>query len=476
MPADEQPVEIGSVKISPELDFKQHVANASNYKYIKRLQQQGGESVTLQLTSSSTSLFELPADVLNLSRSRLTFSMLIPTPGAAVRATKMRLDYPPIRALHLKTATGKQLVEIPNFPEYWMMVKDHCCKAEKQDGPPGIGADIATAKLAGLCTFNNSAHQYVAGAGPTMVAETPCIGKVDSAGAIFLSPFLSNAHSGCQIVGGADTATMGLHCSLELGKIFHTILSADKNIYFPESLRLEIEWIEARKIMFGGTVLTDLTGAFDFPTATPISELALYVAVEQNRHNHDLIKTKVESSGLSMVVPYVHMVSNSIGAATSASVQARINAGFGSSLLRVYTAERLTSEANNLVKNFHNVAGALTTNFYHQLDSQRVEDVSIDEESGQGYIMQQNLNQGSLVQKKGLVEYYATCPAYCVDWSSCSKLVDAPIADLDMAGLPLNKEYLFTKVITKPAADTVSFFCIVTQKNLLVDARGIFIN
>lgn len=475
--------EVGEVKISKELNYKKMIGSGPAYRYTRLLQQSGGEEQKLLINSSSTSIFELPSDVMNLSKSKLMWVMNAPEENK--KSIKIRTNYPPIRRIVLKTRNGKTLVDIPNFPAFWVMVKDHC----NSELYGRIGSDsaadmkndalrIAAAKITGVCNFHNRTHD----GSSTITAAGSYNGKISADGTadttnaaiydteqILVSSILEDDDND----GDGD---ISVHCCLYLGDIFHTLFAIDKNLFFNESMNMEVEWLEGNKFVYTTTALNTVsTGAAAYTSTVNVSELALYLAIEQNDHNRNALMSKIASDGLHLMVPYVHVNSQNLGTGTSVSTQVKYNRGHGKSLLRVYTAERLTADEKNTQNIFYNVNGVLTSSFYHQINSKRYEDNDIDEKSFDAYHLQDYLNKGSLVAKLGPLEYYKKCPSYVVDFSACTSLVHSRSCDLDASGIDLSQEVLFNKVITKSATDSTSFFVAVCQKDLLVSNNGVSI-
>ena len=67
--------------IAPELDFASKKVSHGTYILNKIVQQSGLETVVLSNASFATSIFEIPPDVINLSKSILSFVLTPSAPG-----------------------------------------------------------------------------------------------------------------------------------------------------------------------------------------------------------------------------------------------------------------------------------------------------------------------------------------------------------------------------------------------------------
>lgn len=458
--------------LQPEVDYGKSKLQVSGgkYQYIRKLQQEGGETKTLS-TAHETSLFEIMPQVINLSKSKLMFEMKIA--ARALISHKVRVDYPPIERLRLTSrSTQEPLIDISNFREYWRMVVVKHMK--KLDGPVGVGPTSAVARLSGLCTFANSS---ATNATPfTLDAVSPYAGKMDHAGALVATGF--PIQDGQQIlVSSGVNAAVSIYCCLDLGKLVGTLCAGNFNFYDPSVMDLEITWARREQIYFdtdNAATIANETAAQD---DVSIIDLQLWLARETDPMVANAVKSRF-LAGYSFPFPQVKMYSQGLAAAsTSLAPNQKINNGRGARLLRVYTGERTTTEATINLQNWSNNAGAKVVSFHHEVNGVRVEAQDILESTRyDGFFMQRFVNAGSIVSELGVKEYYHTCPSYVLMFSNNNQLLKCHQLDFQHDGRSLAQEVLLTKDMTKAAIAITEFFCAVTQSELNVSATGVFIN
>ena len=74
-----------SMQFSEEHNYAKGISAHFNYKYLRIVPLgSGGQNPTLSLTSTTQTQFELPNNVINLSKSKLCFDVNIGTPGGTI--------------------------------------------------------------------------------------------------------------------------------------------------------------------------------------------------------------------------------------------------------------------------------------------------------------------------------------------------------------------------------------------------------
>ena len=68
-----------SMQFSDELVYSKSISAHGNYKYLRIVPLGSSQNPTLSVTSTTQTQFELPNNVMNLSLSKLTFDLMIPT-------------------------------------------------------------------------------------------------------------------------------------------------------------------------------------------------------------------------------------------------------------------------------------------------------------------------------------------------------------------------------------------------------------
>lgn len=488
-PIEQEPlVEQDRAKFSKALDYKAFVGNAPSYRYLRKTQQTGSETLSLPVASSTTAVFELPADIYNFSKSRLTFSLRVDFTGTTIF---YNMDFPPIERIVLKTRNGKELVDIREFRDYWMMVKDHQTPVHKLDGKGSYATDEGKARSFGLTTWNNACQAVVGlyNANPVDVDAKGSSGtglRQFNTGEYQLVGTVINTvqptHTANLVSDGSD---IFLHCCLNFDKLYDTLLSVDRNLPLVEACNLEVTFAPSQLWSFSSDAETTPAANPAIPTAeSAISKLALYLAVEQDDYNRTWTNAEVNrvhadgTMGISLAVPYVHVITQAIPAQTTASIQFKLNKGHGQRLLRIYSSQKVPDAKglNCVHSDFKDIETHTNSTIYHLLDSKRLEDEDLDETYSHSFYHMQPIMEGSLAHYNGARYFYSKCPSHVADWSACGKLINASEANLLISGKDLTKELLFNRVyrLRDNVAQT-AIFVVVTQKTLNIDPTGLYI-
>ena len=229
---------------------------------------------------------------------------------------------------------------------------------------------------------------------------------------------------------------------------------------------------------FEHTNVADLVGPASISQAgafvPTIANLALYMAIESNEGVRNSIMAKVTQGGLQMTIPYPTVYLQALGTNLSQSVNYKINRGHGQRLLRILSAENSLITADHWTNRclFNNFGGDLTQVFNTQLDSKRmqVEDLNVLTADDHKY----NKRWLRKTILANVEEYYSSMPVHIDDFSACEDLTEAPEKDLQVCGIDLSLERLWTKYIlnkTNTASQTVAV--IVCQKTITSDTNGV---
>ena len=112
-----------SMQFAEELVYSKSISAHGNYKYLRIVPLgSGGQNPVLSLTSTYQTQFELPNNVINLSKSKLCFDVNIATSGAGncnnIHGNALSL----IDRITLTSRSGTILVDIPNCHIFGNMV------------------------------------------------------------------------------------------------------------------------------------------------------------------------------------------------------------------------------------------------------------------------------------------------------------------------------------------------------------------
>ena len=317
------------VKRNETIEYRPSLVADSEYKMTRLVQQSGGSTVPIN-ASNNTATIELPSVAMNLAKSYLNFTITVPGNTNAGRYTHAYRDTPPISRLELFTRSGKYLMDISNFSNIYQAFGQRTKKVESFHG-----SDNAIVVKTGLNDMT--------------------VRKIRSA---------------VRPAGG--TAPLVVNFQIAGSELYNTILSLDKSVYFGEVLQLRITFQPKDAVGFWSTDADGGTPASATGNIT-LTGLNYYLAQEQNaRVVNDLVET-VSTSGMSLVVPFVHSYKTTATAADTA-VSIRLSRGHGQSLERIYTIPINGAEA--FATRYVADAGALVS-FYSLLNSRRLQEFDV---------------------------------------------------------------------------------------------------
>lgn len=488
-----------SVTYQPSINYEQKAASASYYSYTKVLQNNGGANVNLTATAATTSQFDLPAQVFNLSKSFLRFDIYLQQNGAVPNG--MLTKIPPIRRMTLMTRSGRTIVDIPNFQHFWQVTKNLIVKESEFENypPPGVGniLDGSVANGAantyfiaannGILLYNNPSHS-LSTTPPAVVSTThgatirngvPGVeAMVDN-----LSARRKNYVTESQFVTGSAFANANnsifAKCELRFGKIPFSFFQVDRDFFTTEALQLQVEWEGWNTWAFTRPAAADLVACVPTTATVGLINLELYMAIEMNEGIRQSVMAKVMSGGLAQVIPYTTFYQQQLGTNPAASVNLKINRGHGERLLRVISAENVLDLYGDQLAGrclFANLdpAEGLTQVYNTQLDSRRLQIQDLDVFKQDDYRFNYEKIKKTIL--RNVQEYYTNCPVHIDDWSACDDLTESGEKDLQECGLDLSAEKMWTKYIsTKSIHNSQMNVVIVCQKTLVSGPQGIMI-
>lgn len=556
----------------PEIDFRPKTYEHGSYRFNRLLPVQGPLSPSLSSTNVTVTTIELPAKVFNLAKSVLRFSMQVPaqanstTNGMWVHADTVAC----IDRLSLFTRSGVYLADLTNFNTFmkvtnkWTQSKDEL-KANDVGEMSAWGANPTnTTWTNGFQTANSppldlpqqlpfkkgiqninrtqlgaNTVNVRAGAAATLTSVAVGANIVVSAQnqAVQHSNYRKNGNQMPQAIGAtgtvetteqrylfsvgrANTQACGnnanfittLNYLIKFGQIPHSIFSMNKDLYFGETLILQINWAPTNRIAFQGTAwhIRAGSGADDGTTdlsvevhpastylgynnpndeATPIaadpaaavvsaapafspnqrfqlSNVECFLAVESNRALIETIVRQMSTAGLRLLVPYTIAGKYTSTPSTTQNVQQRINRAWGRTLLRVYHSVFNNVETEIHAYNNYNVGGTSTVqSFYSTLDNDRLQEVNLSCVTQDDYLFLQEMLKGTAIQSAA---HYQSGWTWVDDWTGASPS-EYRKTDNGECGLTLAQERLWQIYMTMAAANAFnhySFF--VTQKMLTI--------
>lgn len=457
--------------IAKELDYQKYAISHGSYQLTQLTQQTGGQTVTIA-NGGEESIFELSPKVFNYAHSILQWAS---TPTKGTHYNWMYADgISHIRQLQLYTRSGLFLVDLNDVGNYTNMTLRRETKAEEM---------LTYDKVAG-------GSGYFEGLAPCDSLDTanlrPGYAVATGSTTSYLEPLY-------MVVGGDNTDTPVMNYQIPLSRFKNTLLAIDKNMYFGgEMLYLRIVWNNPSKIYFNTTANDGTRAGSAVGTGVAISNLMLYMAVEQNPVIEQELKAKVNSGeGFNLLVPYVYQNKQTIQGSTQ-TITVKYNRAHGSKLLKIYWAPFNPAETNFSAYDHSNLTNAnppaqqgKITNFYTLINNIRTSQFNYNC-TGDDWMAQKLKLKGSCIFSSN--EYYFNY-VWVEDFTNNYSLVDKPLTPPEVNyidGLDLNTEIKYdiyaninSSVALPPSGSTPAvvglahYVYAVCQKTLVVNSSGI---
>lgn len=472
---------MGEVITDPAIDFRSRSYEHGTYRYNILKQVTGETFKTLGAAATVQSTFELPAKVFNMSKSTLEFDILPDSPADVLQvAAFYAKGIAPINRMSLFTRGGVYLADIVDFAKYTSAIALPSTPLAEYVGAPiaragqGNDDDANVAAAAALAAAAGTVKTVLVEPGHSMIvgAQTnlPTRPADGSNGQVLwqtlpgnYSPYALNTPYEPRVVYDQTYAdapnansTQALKFSFPLGAIPHSIFALNKDLFFGETLLLQITWSAFNDI---GRIRVRRTGADAGPLAgVELSNLSLYLAVEVNRVVAESV-IKAAQVGLRVLCPYVYHHEQALAAGANQSIQLRLNRSHGRSLLKVYHTPFMNDAAANY---FRHDARSLTS-IYTALDNERNQDMNINPSTLEHVPWLKDVLRGSALPDWG---------STLINWVWIDDFTGAPscewkTTDSVECGLDLTQERIWSVVQTLTAArSTHTFF--VTQKYLTI--------
>jgi hypothetical protein len=489
------------VSTAPEIDFKPKAYEHGTYRMNQLYQVTGGQSKTLQANAIETSTFELPTRVFNLSKSILSFRLdqtVYTALGAELLHPNLHAQgLPMIDRIALFTRGGIYVSDIVNFNYFTNIVAPVTTSMDKLVNAgraiPEVGitavATVANGVLPlGALAFNDSSepvtnllHPFT-GQNTTAVAFTQQVEPVagSGVGGIAARHKVEGSNQAYEpgIIGTEEPtrshrytyqgyaspltalATVAQIISqryqVKLGEIPDSIYAMNRDLFFGETMLLQIYWSPYSSIGWMTTGATMVESAV--ANVLTIQDLALYLACETNRGIVETITRSVMANGMRLTVPYVYTNRYTSPGGQAVSVQVRLNRGHGKSLLKVYNAvvkPQVAAYAKSML--YAHKSGIVTTvvpaasvastvvsplwdYIYSMLDNERLQEINMNVTNGIDFMYQRENLRGCVVDNRNKFMYNYV---WTDNWTGMP-LCQYEAADFTECGLDLQQERLYT--------------------------------
>lgn len=309
---------------SSELDYSQKVLNTSTPIY-RTVSPQNSTTITLSSVANlGPYTFIVPSSVFNFAKSRLNFTLSLPSAGTGNYTKVSNVALAPIsRITCYDASTSALLFDCNNFQEYNAVTNlpgtdftSFCTKAALYDVTAGTPIED---------NQKSNAFTSYTPSGVNLSARTPTTAPLT---------FLSSASTATAIT---------LNYSVPLSAIKCSIFSLDKLLYSPSNICIDIYWAPLNSYVTAGTDASDPSvGATGYSPATgsaTISNLNMSLCNEANLAICSSLISRVMSQGLVLgSVGYVTVLKQAISSSTSHNFQQQLTKGFGSKIKAICAA------------------------------------------------------------------------------------------------------------------------------------------
>lgn len=352
-------------------DYSTHGYQHSEYKMLKVAPISNGP-VNLANTSTIETPIDVPNEVYNLSRSYLTFTLTVP-PTANTYINFYNNFASVLKSLAFTQQGGTPLANI-DFLQNWLSI-----------------AAMYDTKFEDLLNKDKIEPQYLANS--LAQANQWVQARTDNGGAGNQAAFFTQSSQNFRepkymmqspLMAAANWV---LNLRLPFSKFQDTLLSVDKNLHFGKIMQIRPLWSETQKYMYTTPSAMDIvTGAANVSGVPTVSNLYLWLAVEQNIRMAEHTRNLFNSGKLVMQVPYVWSYRQPYNATIQQNYNVRLDGSNGQSLRKIVYAvfnnnETLASayDHSNLDSSvWPPVYGTKINSYNSYIDSIRLEDDIVD--------------------------------------------------------------------------------------------------
>lgn len=438
-----------------------------SYRIQRIIATDGSVAPTMSLTATTEQEFEIPAKVVNLSKSVLSFDVLVPAQGVAEFTKVHYLGACEIDRISLQTRGGTYLMDINHAGRVSKMLVPASTQFEDYltGGFHDSAATVAECGMVGKkFGFSNDVG------GNTALIVGGYTDKYIDAGAV-----LSNAETKQlmyqQVGTSATNAAIAYRVQLNLGDAFpHTICALNKDLYFGgEILRLKIHWNNSRSFLFTTDAADDTTNETALAVAHQLSNVYLHLAVENDPDIASAVVQNTLSNGVSLLMPYIHTRQQTTSASTSKSVTNKYNLGHGRRVQRIYTSG-FSPNAPLFVNNNDNAADTRITSYDTSIDGVKQMDYAWNQFNN--WLHTASMLKGSAVMNN---ELNAVNYVHIENFDSNRSTAWRKLDDEQVSrGVDLSQELLYGYDGTWTGADADEILQVaVCEKQLNISAQGI---
>lgn len=436
--------------MSSELDYK--VASDLPLQYSRQTLYPLNTITTISTTQPSIVEYQLPNDVLNLSKIVMNFTLTMPT-GLVNYAWFVAQGFPMLQSIQLCSSIGGGVVaEAPMLNFYSNAILRYVNKLKDIQGNDNYTSAV---NLTGLTPCNVLSNvNYTTDGNPGLSEPSYSMPR-----------YLNNGTT-----GGGDAYAF----SIKLGDIPHTLFSEDKLSYFGQSLYLRVQFAPRALIASLGTSSTVVaTGLAELGADITVGSMFLYTSQLKNTASMVPVREAIMSAfnsadGIRIGTERYYAYSKPYTASTSQPNSLIINRSMGQKLKRVYYGIFNSSQANSSSAYDHRIAYSTLANYNSLINNNLLQDQ-----------LQLTSNSTWYVQNKNKLINSCVPSAYC--WSRNFMHIDDFTNTQDLtefggsldAGLPIDQEMTYQWQCSTASVASIHYYFVVVQQTLVCSKDGI---
>lgn len=482
---------MSTIHIDEALQYEAQVSSHPSYRYSKVIPINNTQ-VPLG-NSIFESQIEVPQKCFNLSQSTLDFRLdyvpaAIPAAGSTGFNNFLSLGEVMVDSIFLKTREGLDIACLYNVDAVTRAIAPYTHKKEDYlEYPRNVGDSTAllSQRDQGWNLFrSNEVVSAGPGGGGTVSLPLGNARRIDIDGNNVINGADNYNETQRYIQTGSTTAVSPLYrqFSIPLGELCpHSLMSLNKSLYFGQALIMMVRWSQVSRIGWQTAGTTGATGGAVALTGTmTINNLQLRLAVENNQDVVKSLVDKVNTSGLSLTIPYIYAYVYSVQAnQVNTTHQQRYNRSHGKKLLNIYSFAMQTAPLANLSTDISNLLATGVVDGVNkskvnvlnpQLNNVTLSEYPINCVANEDYELMKPVIKGSCIAN---VDQYNYDRVWIQSWrkgKSCEYMSCDDIND----GVDLDVELNYSIDYTCPSATpALRYFQVaVTQRTLTINPGG----
>ena len=464
---ESQGMEQMNTVISDQLKYKKYELSHPQYKLSQLYPLSGLTSQNISTSGGQEIIFQLPNKCINLSKCFLNYNFIQNLNAAANNGFYNHMNpLSGIRQIQLYTQGGVYLCDVYHVNKYMDVV--YYAETKQSDFLNNPALALANvSKYTMYAQPNNASGISIAQFNYSQRLITNPAGAIQDTSAAGTRSVqqLERNYIDVGIIAAGGGAAFDTAIQFPMKYLYNTIFSVDKDLYFGEVLNLRIVFESSTQVTFESTAnvsfATIATNSLDY------TDITFFCAIEKDLSICNNIMSKIQSSGLSIPIPFVYSYKQSLGASTSQTISIRLNRAHGKKLRRIYHAPYHTTETGVYAFMRDNLGGVKTvTNLYTMLNNDREQDFNIDTSKAQDHMILNTKIKGSCYVN---VDSFQNKWFWVSDYTSSEPLWSKESQDVNLSsGIDLSSEQKWDIYMTTTNRAFNHYNFVVTEKELRI--------